>query len=331
MKKLIFLFGVLALQIASAQAPDPKFNDKMALSEGRSHLKSAAFIEAPDNASNDLVYQRLNLEVDPTVNYIAGSVLSKVKILKENITELYFDLSSALTVDSIHFDAGKINYQHASDKIIITLPSPMQNNSFHQVEVFYRGAPPPTGFGSFTVSTHNNAPVLWTLSEPYGASDWWPCKQSLSDKIDSMDVYLTCPSQYKGASNGKLISDIVSGTKRTAHWKHRYPISTYLVAIAVTNYETYSGFLDVPGGEKIEILSYIYPEYLSTAQSKSSDILNIMGFYNSKLITYPFAKEKYGHAQFGWGGGMEHQTMSFMTSLNFGLVSHEMAHQWFGD
>ena len=331
MKKLIFLFGVLALQIASAQAPDPNFNDKMALSEGRSHMKSAAFIEAPDNASNDLVYQQLNLEVDPTVNYIAGSVLSKVKILKDNITELYFDLSSALTIDSIFFDAGKINYQHISDKIIIALPTSIQNNSYHQVEVFYHGAPPPTGFGSFTVSLHNNAPVIWTLSEPYGASDWWPCKQSLSDKIDSIDVYITCPAQYKGASNGKLIDDIVTGTKRTAHWKHRYPISTYLVAIAVTNYETYSDYLEVPGGEKIEVLNYIYPEYLDTAKSKSTQVLNVLEFYNSKLITYPFAKEKYGHAQFGWGGGMEHQTMSFVTSLNFSLVSHEMAHQWFGD
>ena len=56
-----------------------------------------------------------------------------------------------------------------------------------------------------------------------------------------------------------------------------------------------------------------------------------MQFYNEKFITYPFAAEKYGHAQFGWGGGMEHQTMSFMTTLDYELVAHEMAHQWFGD
>jgi aminopeptidase N len=104
-----------------------------------------------------------------------------------------------------------------------------------------------------------------------------------------------------------------------------------LVAIAVTNYSTYSDFLDLPDGKKIEVLNYIYPEYLETAKTKSADILNILSFYNSKFILYPFASEKYGHAQFGWGGGMEHQTMSFMTHLNFELVAHEMAHQWFGD
>ena len=331
MKEFLFIFLVIALQVAYAQAPDPDFNDKMAISEGQSHTKSAAFIVAPDNPSYDLVHQRLSLEVDPAVNSIAGSVVSQVKFLKENITELYFDLSSALTVDSVFFDFNKISWQHTGDKIILTLPFPVQNNSYHLASVFYHGTPPANGFGSFMVATHNNVPGLWTLSEPYGARDWWPCKESLSDKIDSIDVYITCPSQYRAASNGRLYSDQVTGTKRTAHWKHHYPIATYLVAIAVTNYETYSDFLELDNGSKIEVLNYMYPEYLETAKSKSGEILDILKFFNSKLITYPFAGEKYGHAQFGWGGGMEHQTMSFMVNLNFELVAHEMAHQWFGD
>jgi len=209
----------------------------------------------------------------------------------------------------------------------------MQKNSISPVEVFYHGRPPETGFGSFVVTRHKStpSPILWTLSEPYGAKEWWPCKESLADKIDSLDVFITCPTQYKAASNGKLISDEISGETRTAHWKHRHPIATYLVGIAVTNYETYSDFLDIADGKKIEILNYIYPEYLETAKTKSAEIRSIMQFYNEKFITYPFANEKYGHAQFGWGGGMEHQTMSFMTTLDYELVAHEMSHQWFGD
>jgi len=46
---------------------------------------------------------------------------------------------------------------------------------------------------------------------------------------------------------------------------------------------------------------------------------------------YPYASEKYGHAEFGWGGGMEHTTVSFMGNFSRNLIAHELAHQWFGD
>lgn len=332
MKLLLpFLILILVFQTSYAQQPDPDFSEKMAFGEARSFLKSAKFTESTSYASYDLVYQRLNLEVDPAVNYISGSVLSRVKFLKENIAEIHFDLASDLIVDSIHFNLNRIDFLHQSNKIAIVIPEIATKNSISEIEIFYHGAPPQTGFGSFIITKHQNIPVLWTLSEPFGARDWWPCKESLTDKIDSIDVLITNPSQYKAASNGKLISDQISGNKRTAHWKHRYPIATYLVAIAVTNYETYSEFVETPNGKKIEILNYFYPEYVETAKTKANETRGIMKYFNSRFITYPFANEKYGHAQFGWGGGMEHQTMSFMNNLNFELVAHEMAHQWFGN
>jgi len=332
MKLLLpFLILIFIFQLAYTQAPDPDFNDKRAFSESRNFQKSARFTESDDYASFDLIHQRLNFTVDPAVNYIAGSVFSTVKFLKDDVSLIRFDLTTGMIVDSVKYNLKKTVFQHTANKINITLPSPAIKNAIGSVDVFYHGTPPPTGMGSFTASRHNNTPVIYTLSEPYGARDWWPCKESLADKIDSIDVFISSPSQYKAASNGKLMSDVVIGNNRTAHWKHRYPIATYLVAIAVTNYETYSDFMDLPDGKKLEILNYIYPEYLTTAKSKRAETLDIMDFYNKKFITYPFASEKYGHAQFGWGGGMEHQTMSFMANLDYELVAHEMAHQWFGD
>jgi aminopeptidase N len=331
MKKLIFLILVLAAQLVQAQTPDPDFNDKAAFNDSRIYQKSAGFTESDNYASADVIYQRLNFTVDPAVNYISGSVFSSLKFMKDNIAQIEFDLTDGMTVDSVQYNQKKVAFQHLANKINITLPSTASKNTVGSVEVFYHGAPLQNGMGSFVSSAHNNNPIIWTLSEPYGAKDWWPCKESLVDKIDSMDVYITCPQQYRAASNGKLIEDKISGQNRTAHWSHRFPIATYLVGIAVTNYQTYSDFLDLSNGKKIEVLNYVYPEYLTTAKSKSTDILNILSFYNTKFMTYPFANEKYGHAQFGWSGGMEHQTMSFVNSLDFELVAHEMSHQWFGD
>jgi len=331
MKKSFFVFLIVAAQFANAQAPDPDFTDKMALTEGRSHLKSIHFTESDDYATYDLTHQRLNFSVDPAINLISGSVYSTFKFLKADISQIRFDLSSTMVTDSVKMNLKKIAFEHSANKISINLPVVAPKGSEASVEVFYHGSPTQSGFGSYFTSKHSSIPVVWTLSEPYGAMDWWPCKQSLADKIDSIDVFITNPSQYKAASNGKLVSEEVNFGKRIAHWKHRFPIATYLVAIAITNYETYSDFVDLPNGGKVEILNYIYPEYLTTAKSKMLETRDIMDVYNRKFIPYPFASEKYGHAQFGWGGGMEHQTMSFMNNLQFELVAHEMAHQWFGD
>src|SRR5690606_363501 len=57
----------------------------------------------------------------------------------------------------------------------------------------------------------------------------------------------------------------------------------------------------------------------------------IMDFFETMFEPYPFADEKYGHAQFNFGGGMEHTTVSFMGSFGRSLIAHELGHQWFGD
>jgi aminopeptidase N len=199
------------------------------------------------------------------------------------------------------------------------------------ISIAYEGVPTPSGFTSFATSTHNGTPAMWTLSEPYGAKDWWPCKQDLVDKIDSIDVFVRTPQEYRVASNGLLVSETSVDTDKIYHWKHRYAIPAYLIAIAVTDYAVYSNFVPLDNGDAVEVLNYVYPENLENAQNQTQSIVEIMGLFNQLFETYPFASEKYGHAQFGWGGGMEHQTMSFMGGLSYDLQAHELAHQWFGD
>ncbi|MBK8504813.1 MAG: T9SS type A sorting domain-containing protein [Saprospiraceae bacterium] len=99
----------------------------------------------------------------------------------------------------------------------------------------------------------------------------------------------------------------------------------------MTNYTYFSDYLSLPNGDSIEILNYVFPENQTSAETQLNNTLEIMDLYNSLFGLYPFANEKYGHAQFGWGGGMEHQTMSFVGSFSYGLIAHGLAHQWFGD
>lgn len=307
-------------------------SEEIVLQEQRTHAARQAFVASPPTSNYDLLYQRAEWEVDPAVRYIKGAITSYFTPLEEGFSEIFFDLDNALLVDSVYYHRQKIPFEQTGDKLLrIDLPASLPSGQRDSVTVFYQGIPPTTGWGSFEQTTHASGPIIWTLSEPYGARDWWPSKQSLEDKIDSIDIWVRTPLNNKVASNGLLVEERQEGQQLLYHWKHRYPIATYLVAIAVTNYVAFTTEVPTSTGETIPVLNYVYPHAEASLRPQADQVVGMMQLFNELFGLYPFAREKYGHAQFSWGGGMEHQTMSFMGSFNYGLMAHELAHQWFGN
>lgn len=284
----------------------------------------------------DLKYHRLEFTVNPAQAFITGTVTSHF-VAKENLNTVTFELVDNMTVSQVMQRGTPLSFtQNSDDEVVITLPQMQAQGVLDSLSVSYSGNPVSSGFGSFETDTHNGDPVMWTLSEPFGAKAWWPCKQDLNDKIDMIDVYITTPrfnpsnEEYIAVANGLEISQTINGSNKTTHYRHQYPIPAYLIAIAVTNYTVYSHTV-ANNGNPFEIVNYIYPEDISYAQSRTPITVDIMNLFADLFEPYPYANEKYGHAQFGWGGGMEHTTVSFMGSFSRGLIAHELGHQWFGD
>lgn len=286
---------------------------------------------APQTAAYDVNFYSIDIAVDPTVRYVKGSVSTHFEVSDSSISDLVFDLSSSLTVDSVTYRDSSIGFNRlVSNTLSIQLPNAILRGNSDSVKIFYQGVPRSiAGVDPFTTAINSNGDtVLWTLSEPYGAQEWWPCKNSLNDKADSLEISVRTPQRFKVASHGALLTvDSLNGIA-SYHYKTSYPIASYLVAIAVAKYDYYEEYLSV-GIDSIFMHYFLYKN--NSFSGSSSGMEEFMQFFDSLIGPYPFMKEKYGHADFTFGGGMEHQTMSFMGNNGGELKAHELIHQWFGN
>ncbi len=335
MRAIIFTSLLFLFSVARAQYDfDATCKDLSHIIEAEQHRHEqfTAFRSSALTGNYDINYHRLEWQIDPAENYIRGQVTTYFKPIEPDLQQIHFDFAQNMVIHAVIYHGDTLPYELMNDDMLkIELPHPLASGQQDSIEVHYEGAPLSAGFGSFEQSTHQGVPILWTLSEPYGAKVWWPCKQDLTDKIDSTDIIVRTPAAYRVASNGVLTGEVQQDDEKIYTWKHRYPIPAYLIAIAVTNYSIFSDYVELNDGDSLEILNYVFPEDFNYAVNQLEHTVEIMELFNELFGDYPFASEKYGHAQFGWGGGMEHQTMSFMGGFSYGLQAHELAHQWFGN
>jgi len=303
-----------------------------------SHAPKNTFSVA--SANLDATFYHLNLNIDMADDSIAGVVRVEGRVVNAAISQLTLDLAAAMHVTSVSLaGGGALAFSHSGAALRITLPSSQPVGTLVAVDIRYRGIPMSADFGNFVFGTRLNGDrYAWSLSEPYGAREWWPCKDHPSDKADSVRVTVTVPSEYRVGSQGLLKSETVNGPNTTYDWLSHYPIASYLVSVAVGKYVRYQDTYVRPapldsdyGPLSLPLDHLVYNDTshdLPSGWALTADALEVEeGWFGP----YPFANEKYGHSEFTFGGGMEHQTMSSMGSGSITVVSHELAHQWYGD
>jgi len=280
----------------------------------------------------DVTYYGLNLTITTDPPHIRGDVLIHGIVGVNPSSTLILDLMNTMHVDSLRVNGTSNSFHQDSMTVNIDLDSATLASGFLGIEIFYQGIPSETGFGSFVFGYHDGTPWVWSLSEPYGARDWFPCKDHPSDKADSADIVVRCDSSFKVGSNGTLRSLVNNGDgTSTYHWHERYPIASYLISVALTNYAQFSDWFHYTDTDSMEILNYVLPEHLSAAREALAVTPEMLRIFSDMFGLYPFIREKYGHSDFGKGGAMEHQTMTSTTTYNENTIAHELAHQWFGD
>jgi len=306
-----------------------------------SHEKSASRWQAQNSTLNqnqekiDIKFYELNLDIDFNSSRIRGSVTVNGVIGNIYPDFIELDLYDNMTVDSILQNNIPTLYLHENDMLKIPISDiTLNDENLFSLTIFYQGTPDHCGAGGFKFDEHQNIGHVWTLSEAYCARSWWPCKDDPSDKADSVNIIISVPIEpaYIVASNGLLSSTTINNNKKIYFWKERYPITTYLISLAIYPYTKWvDQYVSPISSDTMLIEHYVFPDRYEASYPNYSLTKDMLSFFSELFGEYPFISEKYGHADFTWGGGMEHQTLSSMGSFSQNLMVHELGHSWWGN
>nr|MEE4266774.1 M1 family metallopeptidase [Candidatus Krumholzibacteria bacterium] len=291
----------------------------------------------------DMLRNALDLRIDPEAASISGQVGMVFASEVADLETFVFDLSDAMEVTGISHLTGPLFFTHAGDSVVVTLPATLGLGAVDSLTVAYRGTDTEPVFTrglmfrTYTLNDHTG-PSVASLSQPAYAKYWWPCKDRPGDKL-LCTVAVTVPDDLVGVSNGIFLG---SSTPEpgwiTYSWQENYPIASYLVSIAVADYVRLDDHCSTDLGSEIPLNHWVFPPDEDDGLVDFAPVCEMMDMCEDHYGPYPFQGEKYGHAEFLWGGAMEHQTVTsigYTSILGDGsrdwLIVHELGHQWFGD
>ena len=247
-----------------------------------------------------------------------------------------------LSVDSVLVGRRRVDAVRDSDRILVPLPRGVRDTL--RVRVVYGGTP------DDGLIIRRDSAGRWTYfgdNWPNRARHWLPTVDHPSDKA-TVSWWVSAPASETVVANGTLIGQtavppLTKGgvARRATQWNEARPIATYLMAIAAAPLvETFLGETACGYGSMarcVPQMVYTAPEQRDYMPGPFAAADSIVTFFSKLIAPFPF--EKLAHLQSSTRfGGMENATEIFYAdgafrrhTMNEGLISHETAHQWFGD
>lgn len=281
----------------------------------------------------DVLHYDLDLRIDPLLRSLAGQAKITFRWLDSTASYFHLDLVR-MQVDSVFINDKAVKPEVLPERVILTARGLQDTNL---VRIVYHGQPGNDGSGGlfFTgTQVFNMGESVRTLP-PSTLRYWVPSNDVPSDKA-TLDIRLTVPRNFQAFSNGKRSSDLEGPQYRMVHWQENNPIATYLIAIAIGDYQVISQEYHSISGATIPIEFYVSSDIHQLAQESWKNLPLMMRFFETVFSPYPF--DKYAMVALPIRGAMEHQTMtSYSQSLITTdhaydyVVAHELAHHWWGN
>ncbi len=275
------------------------------------------------------------LTYDPDADTIEGSVTLTI-VFTEDRAELTLD-SVGLDVSAVTIDGQPAEFDAEDVELRIVPAEVISAGTTAEVVVDYAGSPD-------AESSSAGIPNGWfhtdggsyVLNEPDGARTWVPSNDHPSDKA-TWTFEVTVPSGVTVVANGSLVSTTPGADGDTWVWRQAEPMATYLVQLLTGDYE----LVEATGPAGLPLVSAVLRDDVKLMQPFLDTIDDQIAFFEQWFGTYPL--DRYGIAMSDSfpGLAMETQGRSLFSRDDFAsgelgyweslLLSHELAHQWFGD
>jgi len=283
--------------------------------------------------------KHLKLEIKPDFDEkrIECRETLDISVIEDNLQYIVLD-AAELNISSVQIDGKDLQFKALEDKLRIELPTPASENEQVRISINY-DAKPRRGF--FFVKPDKDYPnrqlQAWTQGEATESKYWFPCFDHPDMKFTS-ELIAEVPNDFVAISNGKLV-DVTKKNTATYRWIEEHPHPAYLTSLAIGRFAEIKENYD-----SIDLLYYVPEEMVDKASLSFSNTVNMMKFFEEYVrVKYPFDKYSQVAVDDFVYGGMENVSATTLTMdtlhdkkahLDFTsehLVSHELAHQWFGD
>lgn len=295
----------------------------------------------------DVVHYNLQLEIFPRQKEVKGFSTITLKVL-EPTDSIQLDLDQRLTIDSIVFHSRAVDFTRLHNAVYVYFPQGLVPSTEERLTVWYHGRPrtapnPPWDGGLVWKKDNRGHRWLGVACEHLGASVWWPCKDHLSDKPDSMTISLILPEKLVGVSNGTLLAAMPAGKgKMLYRWRVYYPIVNYNATFYAGNFVSFTDTFRGAWGN-LPLDYYVLPQNLKRAQAHFGQTKEVLEVFEKYFGPYPFYRDGFALVESPYAG-MEHQgaiaygngygrnrTHRFRNSLYDHIIVHEAAHEWWGN
>ncbi len=293
----------------------------------------------PRDRAVDILHVKVEVRLDVEAKKVRGTVTHTVAPLNDGTRFVSFDAVD-MTIHGVIVGKREAPFDYDGTRLTVDLGNRRRRGQELQVSISYEAAP---RIGMYFIGPDEAYPdkprQVWTQCQDEDTRYWLPCFDHPSDKFTS-DVAVTVPGGWFALSNGRLLQEKANrdGT-RTYHWHQDRPHPAYLLTIAAGEFVRVEG-----SAERVPIDYYVEQKDVEAARRTFGNTPAMMALFEKLTgMPYPWAKYSQVVVRDFVFGGMENTSATTMTenilldakaSQDFDsddLVSHELAHQWFGD